>query len=205
MADFNRAIDYADFNNDNFTTIDELYDFADNGLEPADLGLANTNQSKQQISFARQAATAMLRQYDFFVNNDPTADVIANGLTKADVTRVARTDGNANNITTYELHGVTDPAAENTAITQWLDYYGLNEYGDEEGTVYAGGSPLFDETIGLNTFKDSRDYLLYQFPDRPWLAEFGGEAPPTGDEDTIPPDDDELVPEDFWFDEPPDA
>lgn len=48
--------------------------------------------------------------------------------------------------------------AENTAT--------LNPYGDPEGTVYAGGSPLFSEET--STKISIYDYIVSKHPDRPW-------------------------------------
>ena len=199
LADFNDAIVYADADKNGIASIDELYDLANNGVQPADVDLTDTSQSRQQISFARQAATAILREYDFF--QDPAAELAQDGVTKADVARVARRDGNAQNLTVYELHGVDDPAAEDSAISQWLDAYELNEYGDSTDTNYPGGNPMFDESLGMNTFINARDYLLYQYPDRPWNDEFGPDLPV---DDATPPPDDTVTPPDDELDIPPD-
>ncbi len=48
-------------------------------------------------------------------------------------------------------------------IDQWLDKKGLNQYGDPADTVYAGGSPLFDETTGES--KDKYEYILERNPE----------------------------------------
>jgi Na+-translocating ferredoxin:NAD+ oxidoreductase RnfG subunit len=43
-----------------------------------------------------------------------------------------------------EMHGTQ---ADKVAIKQWLAKQPeLNKYGDAEDTIYAGGSPLFDES-----------------------------------------------------------
>ena len=41
----------------------------------------------------------------------------------------------------------------------WLAAHHLNEYGDPPGTLYAGGTPLFDEKTGKRT---DRHQLLYK-------------------------------------------
>jgi hypothetical protein len=47
---------------------------------------------------------------------------------------------------------VTTPETSNdpeeNCVSVWLRGKGLDEYGSPQGTVYAGGSPLFDETTG---------------------------------------------------------
>lgn len=48
-------------------------------------------------------------------------------------------------------------------IDAWLAERNLNEYGDSQGTVYAGGTPLFNEATGQST--DRYSYLLQKFPD----------------------------------------
>mmetsp|Transcript_33176 Transcript_33176/g.48653 ORF Transcript_33176/g.48653 Transcript_33176/m.48653 type:complete len:84 (-) Transcript_33176:512-763(-) len=51
-------------------------------------------------------------------------------------------------------------------VKGWLEAQGLNEYGDSEGTMYMGGSPLFDESTGES--KDLVDYLTEKYPSKPW-------------------------------------
>jgi hypothetical protein len=48
-------------------------------------------------------------------------------------------------------------------IDAWLSEQGLNQYGDAQGTAYAGGTPLFDEKTGQSTNRYT--YLLKKFPD----------------------------------------
>jgi len=55
---------------------------------------------------------------------------------------------------------------EKTRIEQWIVNNGLNQYGDSQGTVYSGGTPLFDEAIGVRI--DRYDYILQKNPNRPW-------------------------------------
>ncbi len=47
-----------------------------------------------------------------------------------------------------------------------LPHTGLNKYGDAPGTVYAGGSPLFDMETGQRT--DRYAYIAAKHPARPW-------------------------------------
>ena len=51
-------------------------------------------------------------------------------------------------------------------IDAWLKKNKLNPYGDQIGTMYAGGTLLFDEKTGKRT--DRYEYLLLKFSDRPW-------------------------------------
>jgi len=56
--------------------------------------------------------------------------------------------------------------SEKLEIDTWIAENGLNKYGDPLGTVYTGGTPLFNESTGQ---KISRyDYILMRHPDRPW-------------------------------------
>jgi len=48
-------------------------------------------------------------------------------------------------------------------IDRWLKDGDRNEFGDPEGTVYAGGTPLFDERTGRS--KDRYDYILERHPE----------------------------------------
>jgi len=57
-------------------------------------------------------------------------------------------------------------ASEKKAIDQWIVENQLNQYGDPADTVYAGGTPLFDETTGKTI--DRYEYILKNHPDRPW-------------------------------------
>ena len=52
-------------------------------------------------------------------------------------------------------------------IDAWLSKSNLNECGDSPGTVYTGGSCLFDETTGKT--KDKYENIISKFPDKPWL------------------------------------
>ena len=44
---------------------------------------------------------------------------------------------------------------------------GLNEYGDDKDTMYAGGTPLFDERTGQST--DRYEYILSRHRD--WMPQ----------------------------------
>lgn len=57
---------------------------------------------------------------------------------------------------------VGDRAAREACIDGWLRERGLNEYGDPADTMYAGGTPLFDETTGES--RDRIEYLLEKHP-----------------------------------------
>lgn len=62
----------------------------------------------------------------------------------------------------------TDAAANNLAKADaWLSAQNLNEYGDPKDTVYAGGTPLFNEATGATTPR--YQYLKEKFPNEPWL------------------------------------
>jgi len=40
---------------------------------------------------------------------------------------------------------------ENACVDRWLEERQLDRYGSPEGTMYAGGTPLFDERTGAST------------------------------------------------------
>ena len=48
-------------------------------------------------------------------------------------------------------------------IDDWIKKDGRNEYGDPDGTVYAGGNPLFDER--QPKLKDKYEYILEKNPE----------------------------------------
>lgn len=54
------------------------------------------------------------------------------------------------------------PAAE-PCVERELRQRHLNEFGDAEGTVYPGGTPLFDEKSGKRT--DRAEYIFSRHPD----------------------------------------
>jgi hypothetical protein len=47
-------------------------------------------------------------------------------------------------------------------VDKWLAAHGLDTYGHPEGTMYAGGTPLFDERTG-----ETRDRLDYVYARQP--------------------------------------
>jgi len=51
-------------------------------------------------------------------------------------------------------------------IDDWLNAHNLNKYGDPHGTMYAGGTPLFNETTGVE--KTRLQHLNEKFPNKPW-------------------------------------
>jgi len=56
---------------------------------------------------------------------------------------------------------------EKKLIQEWILKSDLNEFGDSKDTMYAGGTPLFDESTGQS--QDLYEYILKNHPDRPWL------------------------------------
>lgn len=54
-------------------------------------------------------------------------------------------------------------AATQSCLDAELARRGLNEYGDPPGTMYAGGTPLFDESTGKRT--DREAYVFAQHPE----------------------------------------
>jgi hypothetical protein len=54
-------------------------------------------------------------------------------------------------------------------IDAWLKSHGLNNYGDPEGVMYTGGTPLFDERTGESISR--LNYILEKFPEKPWTKD----------------------------------
>lgn len=48
-------------------------------------------------------------------------------------------------------------------IEKWIAENGLNSFGDPANTMYAGGTPLFDEQTGIR--KDRFEYILEKHPE----------------------------------------
>jgi hypothetical protein len=48
-------------------------------------------------------------------------------------------------------------------IEEWVRKNGLNEFGDKPDTVYAGGTPLFNEMTGRQL--DRYEYILNRHPE----------------------------------------
>jgi len=63
-----------------------------------------------------------------------------------------------------------DEAETKKRIANWLSAKlalgEINQYGDSPGSMYTGGSPLFDESTGKTSDLDS--YVKAQHPDAPW-------------------------------------
>ncbi|NVI97821.1 hypothetical protein HV824_06765 [Myxococcus sp. AM009] len=58
--------------------------------------------------------------------------------------------------------GGTARAAREACVDAWLQKQGLDAYGNPQGTMYAGGTPLFDERTGERT-----DRLEFIFKSKP--------------------------------------
>ena len=50
-----------------------------------------------------------------------------------------------------------------TRIDRWIKEKGRNPYGDSKDTMYAGGTPLFDERTGRK--RDKYEYILERHPE----------------------------------------
>ena len=55
---------------------------------------------------------------------------------------------------------------DKTLIDTWIKNNNLTECGDPSGTVYTGGSCLFDETSG--EYRDKYELIVEKFPAKPW-------------------------------------
>ncbi|WP_223646356.1 hypothetical protein [Corallococcus sp. EGB] len=59
--------------------------------------------------------------------------------------------------------GATDRLALEACVDGWLKSRSLDRFGNAKGTMYAGGTPLFDERTGQST--DRLDYILARQPE----------------------------------------
>ena len=57
-------------------------------------------------------------------------------------------------------------SSEERVIKEWLKTSDLNDMGDPVGTMYLGGTPLFNEATGETT--PWIDYIKAKFPNSPW-------------------------------------
>lgn len=53
--------------------------------------------------------------------------------------------------------------AQKKRIDEWIQKSGRNQYGDPQGTHYAGGNPLFDERRPV--LRDRYEYILSRHPE----------------------------------------
>jgi len=61
-------------------------------------------------------------------------------------------------------HGGSGPAVTETqCVDKWLQDNHMDQYGNKAGTMYAGGTPLFDETTGTTT--DRLEYIYKNHPE----------------------------------------
>ena len=65
----------------------------------------------------------------------------------------------------FDIKNLTN--AEKQKIEEWLAENNLNRYGDATGTIYTGGTPLFDESTGK-----ALDRYEYIFKNHPELKDF---------------------------------
>ena len=69
-------------------------------------------------------------------------------------------------VTGITINDTVAEIPENTMIDNWLVKNKLTDCGDPAGTVYTGGSCLFDESTG--TTRDKYELIIAKFPDKPW-------------------------------------
>jgi len=62
-----------------------------------------------------------------------------------------------------EAPPVPPAAPAGSCLDRQLAAKGLNPFGDPEGTMYAGGTPLFDEKTGRSTPREQ--YVFTRHPD----------------------------------------
>jgi hypothetical protein len=63
---------------------------------------------------------------------------------------------------TLGAEGTAERQAQESCLDKWLQDKKLDRYGHAEGTMYAGGSPLFNEMTG-----ESKDRLEYVYQRQP--------------------------------------
>jgi len=66
----------------------------------------------------------------------------------------------------HQAKEVVGGISEKAKIEKWIVDNKLNQYGDPADTLYAGGTPLYDETTREMTNK--YDYIKNNHPNNPW-------------------------------------
>ena len=100
---------------------------------------------------------------DASVDNPATPDASQTGQTGAGPSAPGDTAGKTQTGGTQaQAPGGGDRAAVESCVDRWLQERKMDTYGHPEGTMYAGGSPLFNEATG-----ESRDRLEYVFSRQP--------------------------------------
>lgn len=66
-----------------------------------------------------------------------------------------------------ETQSLTPAADERALIDAWIKENNLNIYGDQKGTAYMGGTPLFNELSGIEI--DKYQYIIARHPEKPWM------------------------------------
>lgn len=69
--------------------------------------------------------------------------------------------GTSTSASSYDA-SASDRLALESCVDGWLKSQNLDRYGSKEGTMYAGGTPLFDERTGETT--DRMEFVLKQHP-----------------------------------------
>ena len=78
------------------------------------------------------------------------------------------------------------PDDEKRQIDTWLlEGDDLDEFGNPRGTMYTGGTPLFDESAGRRV--DRYEYIVRAHPDKPWATPRDVDDEPPSSFDAEPP------------------
>jgi hypothetical protein len=125
-------------------------------------GVAPTGSSEQALADAGVVQAAATGEEDggtTFERSDslpPAAGAPAAGSVKQPAARAGADAGSAQAAGTST--DASAKAAREACVDRWLKAQKLDRYGHKQGTMYAGGSPLFDERTG-----ETRDRIEYVF------------------------------------------
>jgi len=133
---------------------------------------ARISSSRLQEVIQGARSRVVENQSEFFENlraNDPQEAAILLGETAKksfailmeEITGLGEMDLSS---TGFDLGDIT--RLEMKEIGDWIKANNLNQYGDSQETMYAGGTPLFDESTGEEIGRI--EYILEQHPSRPW-------------------------------------
>lgn len=81
------------------------------------------------------------------------------------VTMAQETDGGVTSTATAPVPDAAARASKEACVDTWLKNHAFDAYGNKAGTMYMGGTPLFDERTG-----ERQDRLAFVFKKRPEAA-----------------------------------
>jgi hypothetical protein len=132
--------------------------------ETRDLEDASTPSSTENHASAAEATAAVRRVtlHKDDAGSPPSAGQPAAGVDLGGMKSDSGTEKPATGGSTSANLSEAERQAQESCLDQWLKSRKLDRYGNPEGTMYAGGTPLFDERTG-----ETRDRLDFVYSSQP--------------------------------------